>query len=165
MKRTHSGIGRLFGRNSGLQLSSDEALAAEKEREAERTEYRRKYWQEYSKKVRRVFGVLSQQDHAEAKARADEHGRSVWAQIWAEAEAYRSGRRDPSPEVAANQEQLISELRRVGNNLNQLAKLGHIEAKRGGGIAAKSNIGTEALRLIERLETAVDRYSRTGNDR
>jgi len=165
MKRTHSGIGRLFNRKPGLQLSSDEALAVEKEKEAERAEYRRKYWQEYSKKVRRVFGVLSQQDHANVKARADEHDRSVWAQIWAEANAYRAGERDPSPEVTANQEQLIAELRRIGNNLNQLAKLGHIEAKRGGGIAAKSDIGTEALRLIERLEAAVDRYSHTDNDR
>ena len=155
MDRRHGGLG---GRgHGGLSLSSDEALAREKAREAERAAYRRRYWQTYARRTKRVFGVLSPEDHADVQARAEKHDRSVWGQIWAESVAYRRGQVLPTPEIEAHQRRLIAELRRIGNNLNQLAKLGHIQAMRGGGVAAPDGdrLGTEALRQMGALEDAV----------
>lgn len=170
MDRQHSGLGGALA--GGLRLSSDEARLREQTKEAERATYRRQYWQKYAKKVRRVFGTLTLQEHAEAKARAEAAERTVWVQIWAEACAYRNGDFLATPEIEAQQQQLINELRRIGNNLNQLARLGHIEARKSGGVMAPENdrIGCETLKLLTAMEVAVARFSSTpirksGDDR
>lgn len=159
MDRQHGGLG--LPRQGVLRLSSEEAAQREKAQEAERAAYRRSYWQKYAKRVKRVFGVLTLEEHADAKARAEEHGRSIWAQIWAESLAYRRGQVLPTPEIEDHQRQLIAELRRIGNNINQLAKLGHLKARRGGGIEARpgDQVGEEILRQMAALESAVARFS------
>jgi len=152
MKDNSDGNGIGGALTGGLRLSSNAEFEQAKAKEAERTEYRRGYWQEYAKKVKRVFGTLTPEDHAEAKERAEANGRSIWGQIWAEACAYRAEQVLPTP--------LIAELRRIGNNINQLAKLGHIEARKHGSIAPRNDdhIGQETLRQFSRLESVVARF-------
>ena len=132
MTSQSSGIGQALSQS--LHLSSDETLERERAEEAGRAAYRRKYWQGYTKKIKRIFGTVAHADYQAVKSRADEAGRSVWGQVWAEAQAYHQGRNLASGEVADQQRQLIAELRRIGNNLNQLARLGHIQNRKHGGI-------------------------------
>lgn len=84
-----SGIGKVL--SDGLRLSSDHVFEKEKSAENDRSQYRRKYWQGYAKRVKRIFGAggVTLAEYEAAKQRADEAGRSVWGQIWAEAKAYR----------------------------------------------------------------------------
>ncbi len=84
-----NGIGQPLSQS--LHLSSDEAHEREKAEEAERAAYRRTYWQGYAKKVKRIFGAVTPKEYEAAQRRADEAGRSVWGQVWAEARAYRTG--------------------------------------------------------------------------
>ncbi|PCH72290.1 MAG: hypothetical protein COC12_06395 [Rhodobacteraceae bacterium] len=144
----------------GLHLSSPEMREREKAKEADRAAYRRQYWQGYAKRVKRVFGSLTPEEYRATKDRAEEAGRSVWGQIWAEACAYRAGTVLATEEIADQQRQLIAELRRIGNNLNQLARLGHIRARKQGAQAApdQDQIGTEALQQFEALEAVVAKF-------
>ena len=107
--------------------------------------------------MRRVFGSLTPQTYEAIKTTADAQGRTVWQQIWAESCAYRSGTPIAPKEILARQAELLRELRQIGNNINQLAKLGHIEAKRQGGLVAsmEDHLGAEVARQLERLEAAV----------
>ena len=143
-----------------LRLSSPEQLEREKCKEAERAAYRRKYWQGYAKRIKRGFGTLTPTEYAKVKERADLSGRSVWGQIWAESCAYCNGTVVPTLELANQQRQLITELRRIGNNINQLAKLGHIQARKHGTITARNDdqIGVETLRMFSKLETLIARF-------
>ncbi len=152
-----NGIGQALSQS--LHLSSDATHEREKAAEAERAAYRRKYWQGYAKKVKRIFGTVAPDDYAAVKARADEAGRSVWGQVWAEAQAFHRGRSLASGVVADQQRQLITELRRIGNNLNQLARLGHIQNRKHSGInPSDDSIATEAMQQLARLEAAVTRF-------
>lgn len=93
---------------------------------------------------------------------------SIWAPSWAApwgrnrmwAGEYRSGVVLAPTDILLTQDNLVGELRRIGNNINQLAKLGHIHAKKSGGIGASSDdrIGQECLRQFERLERAVLKF-------
>ncbi len=86
-------------------------------------------------------------------------GRSVWGQVWSEAQAYRNGQNLANGEVADQQRQLIAELRRIGNNLNQLARLGHIQNRKHGGIKPSDDaITTEAMLQLAKLEVAVTKF-------
>lgn len=157
MTSQSSGVGRVLSQN--LHLSSEESHEREKAEEAERASYRRTYWQGYTKKIKRIFGTVSPEDYAAVKMRADEAGRSVWAQVWAEAQAYHQGRNLASGEVADQQRQLIAELRRIGNNLNQLARLGHIQNRKHGGIKSPDDaIAAEAMQQLARLEAVVTKF-------
>src|SRR6056297_1525917 len=115
MTAKNNGIGQVLGQS--LRLSSVETHEREKAEEAERAEYRRTYWQGYAKKVKRIFGTVTPAEYEAVKQRADEAGRSVWGQVWAEAQAYRQGSVLASAEVADQQRALVTELRRIGNNL------------------------------------------------
>lgn len=84
--------------------------------------YNRTYWQDYSKRHKRVFGNLTLEDYSQIKAIADQNHRTVWQQIWAESQAYRSAERVPTPAMATTQQELLMELRRIGNSLNHLAE-------------------------------------------
>lgn len=157
MTSKSSGIGRVLSQS--LQLSSDETHEREKAEEADRAAYRRTYWQGYAKKVKRIFGTVTPAEYVAVKARAGEAGRSVWGQVWAESQAYHDGRNLASGEVADQQRQLISELRRIGNNLNQLARLGHIQARKHVGIRATPDaITTETMQQLTLLEEAVAKF-------
>ena len=158
MGKDTDGIGKALV--DGLRLSSDEQFEREKRKEAERAAYRRKYWQGYTKRVKRVFGTITLQEYEELQKRAEAGGRSVWGQVWAESCAYRDETIVPTQEIAEQQRLLISELRRIGNNINQLAKIGHIEARKHGGLGTRADdhIGAETLRQFARLEAVVTRF-------
>lgn len=150
-------IGHTLGKS--LRLSSDEAHQREKAAEEERASYRRRYWQGYTKKVKRIFGTVSPAEYQAAKQRADEAGRSVWGQIWAEAKAYRQGQTLGTGEIAEQQRELVTELRRIGNNLNQLARLGHIQNRKAGNLHWPDDALTaEAMQQLERLEDVVTKF-------
>ncbi len=158
-----NGIGRAL--SSGLRLSSDAAFEREKAAEAERADYRRRYWQKYSKRVRRVFGTVTPNEYAAIAVRAEatQDGEpSVWRQIWLESHAYVSGNTLPTAEIAEQQRELLAELRRIGNNINQLARLAHIRANREGGLssAPEDGLGAEAIRQFERLEAQITQFDR-----
>ena len=154
-----TGIGKAL--KDGLRLSSDATFERDKVAEAGRAQYRRKYWQGYAKRVKRIFGTVTRAEYDAAKERADAAGRSVWGQVWAEATAYREQTVVPTNEIAGQQRELIAELRRIGNNINQLAKLGHVQARKHGGLGAQPSnpIGTEAMRQFEKLEAKVARFN------
>lgn len=118
-----------------LQLTPDSERQIEQDRAARETAYRRRYWQRYKETHVRVFGTLTKAEHARIKAVADANDRPVWTQIWAESKAYRNAEFLASPEIMARQDRMIAELRRIGNNLNQLARLGH-QRKLGSGAAS-----------------------------
>jgi len=111
-----------------LHLTPDSEREIERERADRDTQYRRAYWQKYKKSHIRVFGTLTPSQHAAIKSIADANDRPVWTQIWAESCAYRKAEFLPNPEIMARQDRMIAELRRIGNNLNQLAKQGHVHA-------------------------------------
>jgi len=152
-----NGIGHNL--SQGLRLSSDDAHRREKAAEQERASYRRQYWQGYTKKVKRIFGTVSPSEYQAAKQRADEAGRSVWGQIWAEAKAYRHGQTLDTGEIAEQQRELVTELRRIGNNLNQLARLGHIQNRKAGNLhRPDDSLTAEAMQQLERLEDVVMKF-------
>ncbi len=117
--------------------------------------YNRAYWQDYAKRHKRVFGTLTLQEYAEVKQTADDSDRTVWQQIWAESRAYRRGTVVPTPKLARGQQDLLMEMRRIGNNLNQLARLGHIQAQtHGDSLTAQGDDPTAVavLRWCQQLE-------------
>lgn len=152
-----NGIGQALSQS--LHLSADDAHEREKAEEIERATYRRTYWQGYAKKVKRIFGTVTPEDYNAVKQRADEAGRSVWRQVWAESQAYWRAQPLATGEIADNQRELVTELRRIGNNLNQLARLGHIQNRKQG--AVKTNEGSleaEAMEQLARLEEVVTKF-------
>lgn len=159
MKVPNTGIGRAA--SCGLQLPSEEDLRKRLEQEATKTRKRRKYWQDYKSRMRRVFGTISPKDHEDLLDRAENSGRPPFQQLWAESQAYLRGERVLTLNEAEQKRLMVSEMRRIGNNINQLAKLGHIEARKHGGLTATSGdrIGTEVLRQFTRLERLVTKFA------
>lgn len=152
-----SGVGRVLSQS--LHLSSDATHAREKAEEAERAAYRRTYWQGYTKKIKRIFGTVTPAEYEAVKLRADDAGRSVWGQVWAEAQAYQQGLALASGEIADQQRQLISELRRIGNNLNQLARLGHVQSRKHSGLnPSPDTITSQTMAELAELEAAVAKF-------
>ncbi len=50
-------------------------------------------------------------------------------------------------------------MRRIGNNLNQLARLGHIQNRKHGGIKSSDDaIAAEAMQQLAKLEAAVSKF-------
>jgi hypothetical protein len=153
------------GRQAGglkfaLCLSGDEHFEAEKRKQAERSVRQKAYYADWKSRHERVTGSLTKQDYAKVLKRADGHGRRVWEQVWAESQAYVSGTIVPTGRMVQLQEQLQAELNRIGNNINQLAKLGHIEARKHGGLKAVDHdaIGRQTLKEYARLEQLFDLF-------
>ena len=119
--------------------------------------YNRHYWQDYAKRHKRVFGTLDLEEYHQIKAIADQSHRAVWQQIWAESQAYRAGTTVPTQAIEDGQQALLIEMRRIGNNLNQLVRLGHIHARQAGGFTARGNdaIGVAVLRWCQALERQI----------
>lgn len=84
--------------------------------------YRRAYWDRFKETRRRIYGTLTTEEYERIEARAKEAGRAVWAQVHAEAEAYVRGEYLPSTDLEESIGKLITQLRRIGNNLNQIAR-------------------------------------------
>ncbi len=135
-----------------LQLSPDSQRSIEAERMARETKYRRAYWQKYKETHVRVFGTLTKAQHNQIKSIADANDRPVWTQIWAESCAYRRAEFLAAPEIMARQDRMIAELRRIGNNLNQLAKLGHVRALPQGAASVEAE--------MEALEEMISDFTR-----
>jgi len=140
-------------------LASEETFEREKAEEAGRASYRRTYWQGYAKKVKRIFGTVTPCEYDALKQRSDDAGRSVWGQIWAESQAYRAECILATGEIADQQRELVTELRRIGNNLNQLARLGHIQNRKSGTLkTSEGSLETEAMQQLARLEEVVTKF-------
>jgi len=141
---------------SGRRLfaATPEQQLAERETATKLTQYRRDYWQNYKRHIKRVFGTIDPRDFAQWETLAAEQGRTVWGHIYACACAYLSGRQLASVDVLTVQTELVTELRRIGNNLNQAVRLGHIKAHKDGTLYANNDdvIGQSILSTFERLE-------------
>lgn len=157
MTAQNNGIGRALSQS--LRLSSDATHEREKAEEAERADYRRRYWQGYVKKVKRIFGTVTPAEYEAVTKRADDAGRSVWGQVWAESQAYLKGQTLATGEIADQQRELVTEIRRIGNNLNQLARLGHIQNRKRGALNQSNDaLATEAMQQLTRLEEVVTKF-------
>lgn len=93
--------------------------------------YKQRHWQTYKTKRNRIYGTVLPEEYQEIQALAHTQGRSIWRQVWLESQAYRRQEFLPSSAVEEKIHGLYVELRRIGNNLNQLAKVansrGHVE--------------------------------------
>lgn len=157
MTRNVNGIGHALSQS--LCLSSDATHEREKAEEAERADYRRRYWQGYVKKVKRIFGTVTPAEYEAVRKRADDTGRSAWGQVWAESQAYLKGQTLATGEIADQQRELVTEIRRIGNNLNQLARLGHIQNRKRGSLnPAGDPITSDTMKQLERLEAVVAKF-------
>ena len=94
-------------------------------REAKMQAYRKSYWERYRKTRRRVYGTLTNEEYDMLEQRAKVAGRSVWEQIHRESSAYAKREYLPGKSVEKKLVTLISQLRRIGSNLNQIAKEQH----------------------------------------
>jgi len=74
-----------------LHLSTPSDHERERAEEANRAEKRRKYWQTYKGRVKRVFGTLPPAEHENWKAQAKANNRSLWEHIVSQARGYRDG--------------------------------------------------------------------------
>jgi len=88
----------------------------------DRRDYQHQYWQNYRQKNRRVYGAISEKDYQLIKYLADQNDRGVWTQIWLESCAYRKGERLLSQRTEDELRSLKIEIRRIGTNINQIAK-------------------------------------------
>ena len=134
-----------------LELTPEDEANLDAEREAHLVAYRRKYWQQYKSRHGRVYGTLTKTEFAEIKAIAKYNGRSVWDQIWIESCAYRSQKFLPPKEIEDQIHRLYSELRRAGNNLNQIAR--HYNKGR-----VHHPMLLDASHTLEKLEEAVSQF-------
>ena len=159
MKNQTNGLGTR--REQRLILPSDAAHKAGAEKYEKTASYQKLYQRKWLARNTRVNGSLSNEKFAELEARAKAADRKPFWQLWAESQAYLKGQRLLSLEEAENQRLIISELRRIGNNINQLARLGHLEARKHGGLRATQGdrIGAETLRQFTRLERLVTKFA------
>jgi len=143
-----------------LYISSPDQQAIETRKAIKLTQYRRDYWQGYKARVRRVYGTICPREYEAIKTIATQNETSVWQQVLSDARAYRSGVVLAPRDTLLAQDNLVGELRRIGNNINQLAKLGHIQAKKTGGLVCNDDdlIGRECLKQFARLEKAVTQF-------
>ena len=87
--------------------------------------YRQRYWERFRETRKRVYGTLTTEEYAAFEQRAQAAGRAVWAQIQAEAEAYAWDEYLPPREIEGRITELIVQLRRIGNNVNQITHALH----------------------------------------
>ena len=138
--------------------SSTPAQQAEEKNKAQKlTQYRRDYWQGYKARVRRVYGTIKPAEYNAIKELSDANNISVWEQLVSDARAYRAGVILAPKDILLAQDNLVGELRRIGNNINQLTRLGHIQAKKNGRLEhpVDDKVGIEALRQLESLEQSI----------
>lgn len=110
------------------------------------------HWQRFKTRHHRVYGTLTLADYREVGRRAKEHGRSLWGQIWAESRAYARNEFLPSRFIERRTAELHADLRRIGNELNQIARKTHIL-----GVLLDP---PAVRRLIARLEAKIADFTR-----
>lgn len=112
-------------------MSTDDEPPITPDKDGDRAEkqrrYRQQYWERFRETHKRVYGTLTIEEYEAFQERAESAGRAVWAQIQAEAEAYARQEYLPPPEVEARITELIVQLRRLGNNVNQIAHTLHAD--------------------------------------
>ena len=91
-------------------------------RKAQMKEARKRYQDRVRKTHKRVYGTLTNDEYAQFQQRAEEARRAVWTQIQKEAEAYARGEYLPPQQAENRIAELVLQLRRIGNNLNQIAR-------------------------------------------
>ena len=91
--------------------------------------YRRAYWERFHETRRRIYGTVPKAEYDALEARARAGGRSVWEQLHHESQGYNRGEYVPPEEVTKNIEALLVQLRRIGNNINQIAIETHLHGK------------------------------------
>ena len=133
-----------------LKFTPEAEAKLEIEREKKLTSYRRNYWQQYKKKHKRVYGTLTLEEYAQVKSRAEACGLTIWEQIWQESQHYCEKSYLPNQIIQSDIDQLYTELRRIGNNLNQIAKKTHL--------FNSHNTGQAAREQIAMLEEAVAQF-------
>lgn len=111
--------------------------------------YRQRYWERFHETRRRVYGTVTAEEYANLERRAAEAGRAVWSQVHAEAEAYARGEYLPPKDIEARITELLGQLRRIGNNVNQIARAMYQE----GDIDQP-----EFLQNLEELETVIREF-------
>ncbi len=121
-----------------------------KEKAARLKAYRKVYWQSFKQRHARIYGTLTNDEHAEIKRVAEANGRSAWEQIWRESLAYRQGRYLPTRDIQARIERLYGQLRSIGNNLNQIARAANVTGE------VKSS--RDVLRQLESLEAVIAQF-------
>jgi len=143
-----------------LFTSSPERQAQEHQKAEQLTQYRRTYWQGYKKKIRRVFGTLSLGEFSFWERYAEQHSRTVWGQIYACACAYASGTIVATSDILKAQKDLKSDLQRIGNNLNQAVRLGHIKANKEGKLYAQPDdaTGQAVLKHMQELDKQLHQF-------
>lgn len=109
-----------------LQLPSEDQAKIDRERMEREALRNRIYWQKWKQEHERVYGTVPKAVYAHIKSIADANDRPVWTQIWLESCAYRKAEFLPTAQIMARQDRMVAELRRIGNNLNQLAAQGHV---------------------------------------
>lgn len=159
MKEQDNGVRK--SQSQRLILPSEEAYRAELAKVEKDSQYQKSYWPKWIKRNKRVNGSLPNKEYYELEARAEASGRKPFWQLWAESRAYLRGERLATLDEAENQRLMVSELRHIGNNINQLARLGHIEARKHGGLKAVDGdqIGAKTLAQFTRLEQLVTRFA------
>ncbi len=144
-------------RDRRLYISTPTQQANERNKAEQRTQYNRSYWQKYKTRMGRVYGTIAITEYKTWEALAKACGRSVFGQIINDARAYRAGVIIAPKDILNAQDNMVGEIRSIGNNLNQLAKLGHIRANKHGGLTCDQDddIGREVLLLLSKLENRV----------
>lgn len=138
-----------------------EAIRLDTEREARRRVQKRRYYHEtFQQKKRRVHGTLDRSEYDELAKRAEAEGRSPWQQLLAESRAYQSGMYVPSAQVENELQRLNVECRRIGNNLNQMAKRINILGR----LRYEGSIKSELRALLEAIENTTKRLWRHRED-
>ena len=133
-----------------LEPTPEDEARREAEKEARQVAYRRRYWQQYKQEHRRVYGTVTPEEYEAVRALALASGRSVWEQIWSESCAYRAQTYLPPEAILTEIRRLYAELRRIGNNLNQIAHHSNIFQR----VAAPKQVGVQ----LDALEQAIARF-------
>lgn len=87
-----------------------------------RKEYQKQYRKKYKTRKRQVSGYLSIKNFHDLEQRAKDGGRSKFQQLYQESQAYLNNHYLPNKVQLELQRQLIIEVRRIGNNINQQTK-------------------------------------------
>ena len=104
------------------EADSPEPPVVEAETKEKRRQQNKESWARFKETRRRIYGTLSKEEYAVWEERAEEAGRAVWEQVHAEATAHAEGTHLPTRTLEEQIAELISQLRRIGNNVNQIAR-------------------------------------------
>ena len=117
-------------------------------------EYRNRYWQEFQKTRKRIFGTVSNEEYEAVKAKAERIGQSAWQVVF---DGYRRDNENnidtaELPKLNSElQEERIEAIReltvqmiRIGSNINQIAR------------ATNSERTADTEKLLEHLDYIKD---------